>query len=237
MRVVIVDDSALFRNGLALLLTHLGVSVIDSVSTVEEFRAVVAAKKPDVAIIDIRLPPTFTDEGSRLAAEILAWPEPIAVLLLSQALESRIAGAIASDHARGFGYLLKDRVEDAESLVQTLQALKAGGTVLDAEVVGALLARRSARTLLDRLSEREHQVLELIASGYSNAKITERLTVSPKTIESHVASIFSKLDLPPEAAAHRRVMAVLRLLQLSGDATRYTPSPRTGGLVPPHQPR
>ncbi|MBA2532456.1 MAG: response regulator transcription factor [Nocardioidaceae bacterium] len=209
MRVVIADDSSLWREGLARLLSEAGVEVTAMVSDAEALAVAVERSGPDIAIIDIRMPPTWTREGADAAGRLRErWPE-LGVLLLSQSIESRSAAALARRHPRGFGYLLKDRVLDITSLVDTLETLNAGGTVLDPDVVAALLARTATLNRLAPLSERERQVLSLVAQGRSNGAIARALVLTTKTIESHIASILNKLDLPEATDDHRRVLMVL----------------------------
>lgn len=209
MRVVIADDSSLWREGLARLLSEAGVEVAAMVSDAEALAVAVERSGPDIAIIDIRMPPTWTREGADAAGRLRErWPE-LGVLLLSQSIESRSAAALARRHPRGFGYLLKDRVLDITSLVDALETLNAGGTVLDPDVVAALLARTATLNRLAPLSERERQVLSLVAQGRSNGAIARALVLTTKTIESHIASILNKLDLPEATDDHRRVLMVL----------------------------
>ena len=209
MRVVIADDSSLWREGLALLLGEAGVEVTAMVGDAEALADAVQRSEPDIAIIDIRMPPTWTREGADAAGRLRErWPD-LGVLLLSQSIESRSATALARRHPRGFGYLLKDRVLDITSLVDALETLNAGGTVLDPDVVSALLARTATLNRLAPLSQRERQVLSLVAQGRSNGAIARALVLTPKTIESHIASILNKLDLPEATDDHRRVLMVL----------------------------
>jgi len=209
VRVVIADDSSLWREGLARLLSEAGVEVAAMVSDAEALAVAVERSGPDIAIIDIRMPPTWTREGADAAGRLRErWPE-LGVLLLSQSIESRSAAALARRHPRGFGYLLKDRVLDITSLVDALETLNAGGTVLDPDVVAALLARTATLNRLAPLSERERQVLSLVAQGRSNGAIARALVLTTKTIESHIASILNKLDLPEATDDHRRVLMVL----------------------------
>lgn len=209
MRVVIADDSSLWREGLARLLSEAGVEVTAMVSDAEALAVAVERSGPDIAIIDIRMPPTWTREGADAAGRLRErWPE-LGVLLLSQSIESRSAAALARRHPRGFGYLLKDRVLDITALVDALETLNAGGTVLDPDVVAALLARTATLNRLAPLSERERQVLSLVAQGRSNGAIARALVLTTKTIESHIASILNKLDLPEATDDHRRVLMVL----------------------------
>jgi len=206
---VIADDSSLWREGLARLLSEAGVEVTAMVSDAEALAVAVERSGPDIAIIDIRMPPTWTREGADAAGRLRErWPE-LGVLLLSQSIESRSAAALARRHPRGFGYLLKDRVLDITSLVDALETLNAGGTVLDPDVVAALLARTATLNRLAPLSERERQVLALVAQGRSNGAIARALVLTTKTIESHIASILNKLDLPEATDDHRRVLMVL----------------------------
>ena len=212
MRVVIADDSALLREGLARLLVEAGIEVCSLASGVVDLMDAVAAHDPDVAIIDIRMAPTFTHEGAEAALQLRAERPELAILLLSQSLERRFAARLAQEHPEGFGYLLKDRVIDVAHLVSALQTVAAGGSVLDPEVVAHLLGRRSRTTQLARLTPRERDVLGLVAEGRSNAAISRILLINEKTVDTHVSSVFSKLDLQRAGDDHRRVLAVLRWL-------------------------
>jgi len=208
MRVVIADDSGLLRAGLTALLTEAGIQVVASIGDGPALEAAVAAQLPDVAIIDIRMPPTFTHEGAEAATHLRRdWPT-LGILLLSQAVESRFALELARSHPTGFGYLLKDRVVDVATLVDALERVAQGGTVLDPGIVAHFLSRPAARDRLDGLTDREQQVLSAMAEGRSNRAIARELVVTEKTVETHIASIFSKLDLIPEPDDHRRVLAV-----------------------------
>jgi DNA-binding NarL/FixJ family response regulator len=213
VRVVIADDSGLLRQGLTKLLTEAGVEVVDTAPDAETLIALVDDVSPDVAIVDIKMPPTFTNEGAKAAVELRARHPELGILLLSQSLESRYVTDLARESPRGFGYLLKDRVVDVDVLVGALETVVAGGTVMDPEVVAHLLGRQSLAVQLARLSERERAVLELMAQGYSNAGIAERLVIETKTVESHVARIMAKLDLHQAPEEHRRVRAVLAWLR------------------------
>ena len=213
MRVVIADDSALIREGLARLLIEAGFDVVAKAGDVPELVAAVHEHHPDIAVIDIRMPPTFTHEGAQAAVQLRAERPDLAVLLLSQSLERRFATQLAQEHAQGFGYLLKDRVLDVAQLVAALETIAAGGTVLDPDVVSHLLGRRSASTHLARLTPRERDVLTLLAEGRSNNAISRSLNVHERTIDTHISSIFTKLDLIPTEDDHRRVLAVLTWLR------------------------
>ena len=212
MRVVIADDSVLWREGLSRLLEEAGVSSCALVGSVPELEAAVAEHRPEVAVVDIRMPPTWTHEGAEAAGRLRErWPD-LGLLLLSQSVETRYAAALARSHPRGFGFLLKDRVLDVATLVDALAAVSSGGTVLDPDVVAGLLGRQDTRDRLAALSARERDVLALIAEGRSNSAIARRLVLGAKTVESHVASILTKLDLVEEPDDHRRVLAVLAWL-------------------------
>jgi DNA-binding NarL/FixJ family response regulator len=212
VRVVIADDSVLWREGLARLLGEAGVETCALVGDADSLEKSVAEHLPDVALVDIRMPPTWTHEGAEAAGRLRdTWPS-MGILLLSQSLESRHAAALARAHPRGFGYLLKDRVLDVATLVDALATVSSGGTVLDPDVVAALLGRHETQDRLAGLSVREREVLGLVAQGRSNGAIARQLVLSPKTVESHVASILTKLDLLEQPDDHRRVLAVLAWL-------------------------
>jgi len=213
VRVVIADDSGLLRDGLASLLIEAGVDVVARAADAEQLLAMVDEHAPDVAVVDIRMPPTYTHEGARAALELRQrWPG-LGILLLSQSLESRYVTDLARAHARGFGYLLKDRVTDVQVLLDALGTVVGGGTVLDPEVVSHLLGRNELADQLDRLSAREREVLELMAQGLSNRAIADRLVIDVKTVETHIARIMTKLDLHQTPDDHRRVLAVLAWLR------------------------
>ncbi len=213
MRVVIADDSALLREGLARLLTESGVEVCATVADASELAEAVHTHRPDVTVVDIRMPPTFTHEGAVAAIELRATYPDLGILLLSQAVETHFAAQLLEQHAAHFGYLLKDRVVDVSMLTQALETVAAGGTVLDPHIVRSLLRGHGQRSPVQALSERERDVLTLIAEGRSNAAIAQRLVVSVKTVESHIANIFNKLGLHDEPTDHRRVLAVLEALR------------------------
>jgi DNA-binding NarL/FixJ family response regulator len=210
--VVIAEDSAILRDGLVQLLADRGFVVTDAVSDPDGLRQAVARSCPDVAIVDIRMPPTFTDEGLRAAIALRRANEGLAVLMFSQYIETRYAAELLADDAAGIGYLLKDRVADVGDFVEALVRVASGGTALDPEVVTQLLGASRRAGSISALSAREKEVLSLMAEGRSNAAIAGELVVSEGTVEKHVASIFSKLDLPESQSDHRRVLAVLRYL-------------------------
>jgi DNA-binding NarL/FixJ family response regulator len=212
MRVVIADDSVLWREGLAQLLTAAGIETCALVGDAAGLRDAVSEHRPDVALIDVRMPPTWTHEGAEVARDLRgAWPS-LGLLLLSQSVESRFATALARTHPRGFGYLLKDRVINVATLVDALAAVSSGGTVLDPDVVAGLLGRDNSTNRLGALSPREREVLALMAQGRSNGAIARGLFLTSKTVETHIASIMTKLGLAQEADDHRRVLAVLAYL-------------------------
>jgi DNA-binding NarL/FixJ family response regulator len=209
MRVVIAEDSVLLRAGLERLLADEGIDVAATVSDGRDLVAAVKAFRPDVAIIDVRLPPSYTDEGLRGALEIHRLLPATAILILSQYVEERYALELVGGGAEGVGYLLKDRVGEVDEFVAALHRVRAGGTVLDSEVVAQLLGRRRKVSVLDTLSAREKEVLTLMAEGRTNAAIAARLVVTERTVEKHITAIFAKLGLPDTPDDHRRVLAVL----------------------------
>jgi DNA-binding NarL/FixJ family response regulator len=211
VRAVIAEDSVLLRIGVVKVLEMAGFEVVAEVADAEALLAAVEEHRPDIAVVDVRMPPGFTDEGVRAALVMRRqWPET-AVLLLSQYVEERYAADLLSTHTSGVGYLLKQRVADVEEFTDALRRVAAGGTVLDPQVISQLLVRRHSDPL-DRLTAREREVLELMASGRSNAGIAAELVVSESAVAKHINSIFTKLDLPKADADHRRVLAVLRFL-------------------------
>lgn len=213
MRVVIADDSVLLREGLGRLLAEAGIETVASVGDGEALEIAVAQHRPDLALIDIRMPPTFTHEGALAATRLRsAWPE-MGILLLSQSIESRYALELARLHPTRFGYLLKDRVLNVGMLVDSVERVAAGGTVLDPDIIAHFLNRHTSRERLSELTAREREVLALVAQGRSNAAVARQLVLTEKTIESHIASIFSKLQLLAEPDDHRRVLAVRAWLE------------------------
>jgi DNA-binding NarL/FixJ family response regulator len=214
MRVVIAEDSVLLREGLSRLLAEGGHDVVAAAGEAEEFLRAVAAYQPDVVVVDVRMPPTFTDEGLRAALVVRStWPD-VGVLVLSQYVEERYATELLSGRPHGVGYLLKDRVADVAEFLDALDRVAAQGSALDPEVVAQLLAR--SRHPLAGLTGRERDVLALMAEGRSNAAIAAELVVSEGAVEKHISSIFAKLGLAPADRDHRRVLAVLRYLGADG---------------------
>jgi DNA-binding NarL/FixJ family response regulator len=215
MQVVVADDSLLFREGLVRVLTEQGFEVIGQMDNAEDLVRRVGGLQPDVAIVDIRMPPTNTDEGLRAAQEIGEQHPEVGVMVLSQYLDSSYAMRLLEEGTAGRGYLLKDRVADLDSFAASVRRVGEGGSVIDPEVVSSLVGRKREAGPLDELSDREREILELMAQGRSNQGISERLVVSPRTIESHVRTILQKLDLAPADDDHRRVLAVLAYLRAS----------------------
>jgi DNA-binding NarL/FixJ family response regulator len=212
MRIVIAEDSVLLRKGLELLLTDAGHDVVTTVDTGPGLLDAVAAYEPDLAIVDVRMPPTFTDEGVRAAVIIRAQNPSVQVLVLSQYVEERYAAELIADRSAGLGYLLKDRVADVDTFLAAVSEVGAGGTALDPEVVSQLIIRSRRTDGLDRLTERERVVLELIAEGRSNQSVAAHLVIGEGSVEKHISSIFTKLGLSSEESGNRRVLAVLRYL-------------------------
>jgi DNA-binding NarL/FixJ family response regulator len=214
VRVVIGDDSVLLREGIARLLREEGIEVVEGAGDAVELMAAVERQTPDLAIIDVRMPPTYSDEGLRAAVEIRQrWPE-VALLVLSQFVEERYASELLAGETSGIGYLLKDRVGDIAEFLEVVHRVASGGAALDQEVVRQLLARSHKSDLLGRLTPREREVLSLMAEGKSNSAIADELVVSLGAVEKHVTNIFMKLDLPQhDELHHRRVMAVVRYLE------------------------
>jgi DNA-binding NarL/FixJ family response regulator len=213
MRVVIADDAVLFREGLARVLQAAGIEVAAQVGDGEQLLAQVRADPPEAVVVDIRMPPTHTREGLDAATRIRADHPQVGVLVLSQYVEPHHAMQLLEDGTGGVGYLLKDRVADVCEVADAVRRVAAGGSVIDPEVVAQLVGRRRIRDPVQELSERERQVLALMAEGRSNQAIGERLFLSPKTVEAHVHSIFTRLDLHATPDDHRRVLAVLAFLR------------------------
>jgi DNA-binding NarL/FixJ family response regulator/class 3 adenylate cyclase len=213
MRVVVAEDSVLLREGIARLLEDAGLEVVGQAGTADELMLKVRSYKPDVAIVDIRMPPTQTDEGLRAAKEIREKHPDTAVLVLSQYLESAYALELLSESAEGVGYLLKDRVADVPEFVAAVKRVGEGGSALDPSVVSQLVGRRRQGDPVSQLTPREREVLELMAEGLSNSAVAERLVVTERAVEKHVTSIFGKLRLGADSDTHRRVLAVLAFLR------------------------
>ncbi len=213
MRVVVAEDSAVLRAGLTLLLTTRGHEVPAAVGDGVALRAAVDEHRPDVAVVDVRMPPTHTDEGLRAAIDIRRDHPGIGVLVFSQYVETRSATLLLAEDSRGVGYLLKERVADVGDFLAALSRIAAGETVLDPEVVTRMMATGRRADTLDTLTPREREVLVMMADGRSNGAIAEALFLSYGSVEKHVTHIFTKLGLPPSQSDHRRVLAVLRYLQ------------------------
>lgn len=213
MRVVIAEDSVLLREGIAHLLEEAGHEVVGQAGNAEELILKVRSYKPDVAVVDIRMPPTQTDEGLRAAKQIRSELPNTGVLVLSAYLESEYALELLSESAEGVGYLLKDRVSDVEQFMSAVRRVGEGGSALDPEIVSRLVGRRRREDPLADLTPREREVLSLMAEGLSNAAVAARLVVTERAVEKHVTSIFAKLRLPASPDQHRRVLAVLAFLR------------------------
>ncbi|HEX2304033.1 MAG TPA: response regulator transcription factor [Gaiella sp.] len=213
MRVAIADDSVLVREGLGRILAEHGLEVTAAVGDAERLLSAVAEDPPDVAVLDIRMPPTHTDEGLEAARAIRIRFPSVGVIVLSQYIDADYALRLLDGRETGSGYLLKDRIMDAAELVSAIERVASGQTVVDAELVSSLLDRRRSDRLLEELTEREREVLELMAEGLTDRGIAERLWVTPKTVETHVRHIIRKLDLPAGFAYNRRVHAVLAYLR------------------------
>jgi DNA-binding NarL/FixJ family response regulator len=213
VRVVIADDSILVREGIAALLTRAGVEVVAQTGSAEELLRAVDAHVPDVAVVDVRMPPTQTDEGLRAAHEIRARHPQIGIVILSQHVEVGIATRLLAETPERLGYLLKDRVGNAEAFVGALHRVADGGSALDPEVVSGLLSRPREDGPLQTLTEREREVLERIAEGLSNQAIAAEMAITLRSVEKYVSSVFTKLGLPTTGHEHRRVLAVLQFLR------------------------
>jgi DNA-binding NarL/FixJ family response regulator len=211
LRIVIVEDSAILRDGLAGLLSERGHEVLAMVGDARRLNELVAEHNPDVAVVDVRLPPSFTDEGLLAAIELRRKYPMTGVLVFSQWIETRYATELLAGGAGGVGYLLKDRVADVREFVDALYRVATGGTALDPEVVSQLMGASRHQDPLARLTPREREVLESMAQGLTNQAIAAALSISERAVEKHIGNIFAKLDLPPSDTHHRRVLAVLRL--------------------------
>ena len=212
-RVVVAEDSVLLREGIVRLLEEAGCEVVGQAGDADELVRKVWAHKPDVAVVDVRMPPTLTDDGLRAALEIRRRLPDIGVLVLSQYVAEDLAAELLGDRAKATGYLLKDRVADVETFLDAFARVAEGGSALDPEVVAAMLGRRRRDDPLADLTPREHEVLALMAEGRSNRAIAERLVVTERAVESHVTGIFGKLNLAPAPEDHRRVLAVLTFVR------------------------
>jgi DNA-binding NarL/FixJ family response regulator len=212
VRVVILEDNPILAEGLSLLLGNSGFEVVAVAGDADEFAKVMADNAPEIAIVDVRLPPTFTDEGLRAAIEARRVRPGLPVLVFSQYVEEVYAAELLAAGSEGVGYLLKDRVSRVDEFLEAVRRVAAGGTVLDPEVVSQLMVKRSSP--LDRLTPREREVLALMAEGLGNTAIAEKLVISEGAVHKHVGNVFLKLDLPPTDSGHRRVLAVLAHLGL-----------------------
>jgi len=215
VRVVIAEDLYLLRDGLIRLLEAYGFEIVAAVESGPALRQALREHRPDVSVVDVRLPPTFSDEGLQVALEARRETPGLPVLVLSQHVEQLYARELLADGAGGIGYLLKDRVVDADQFVDAVRRVAGGGTAMDPEVIAKLVTNTAAQRPLGRLTPRERDVLELMAQGRSNAAIAQRLFLSESAVGKHTASIFSKLDLPPSDDDNRRVLAVLAYLNAS----------------------
>jgi DNA-binding NarL/FixJ family response regulator len=211
-RVVIADDAVLLRDGLARLLEESGFTVVAAVGNADDLLEVVGETTPDLCIVDVRMPPTFTDEGIKAALAIRAAHVGIAVVVLSHYVEERYAAELLAGDTAGVGYLLKDRVVEVGEFVESVRRVVGGGSAIDPEVVSQILNRSRRARELERLTPRERDVLAAMAEGSSNRGIAEVLVISEGAVEKHISSIFAKLDLDPEGGSHRRVLAVLTYL-------------------------
>lgn len=212
MRIVIAEDSVLLREGLVRLLTDAGHEVVATLSDATDLLSSVTELNPDLVIVDVRMPPTFTDEGIRVAVLIRSQNPEVSVLVLSQYVEERYASDLIAENTGNFGYLLKDRVADVDDFLAAVEDVAGGGTVLDPEVVAQIMVRSRKKDGLAVLSERERQVLQLMAEGKSNSAIASTLFLSSGAVEKHISSMFTKLGLLADSDENRRVLAVLKFL-------------------------
>ena len=218
MRVVVADDSLLVRQGVVHILTDAGLEVVGEAQDADQAAQVASSRQPDAVVLDIRMPPTFTDEGIVAAQRIRSsWPD-VCVLVLSEYVDPQYAMQLISERPEGVGYLLKERVFDGAVLVDALRRLEAGQTVVDPAIVSRLLARPRRRDPVQTLSQREREVLQLVAEGLSNRSISTRLSVTERTVEAHIRQIFLKLGLDDDPSSHRRVLAVLAYLRSDAGA-------------------
>ena len=217
LRVILAEDSVLLREGLVRLLQAAGFEVVDACPDAETFLASVREHRPDLVVVDVRMPPTFTAEGLQAALVVRAELPEVAVLVLSQYVEETYATELLAGRPRGVGYLLKDRVADTGEFIDALRTVAAGGTALDPEVVSQLMSRARHTDPLARLTPREQDVLRLMAQGRTNSAISRELYIGEGAVEKNVSSIFSKLDLPPTEDDHRRVLAVMKWLDHGND--------------------
>ncbi|MRH28077.1 response regulator [Microbacterium sp. SYP-A9085] len=224
MRILICEDSVLLREGLIRLLADAGHDVVAALPDADGIDEAIAAQHPDLCILDVRLPPTRTDEGIRAALRIRSRQPELPILVLSQYVEERYAADLIAGRGGALGYVLKDRVADVADFLQTVDQIAAGGTVFDPEVVAQLLGRRAQDERMQRLTDRESTVLALIAEGKSNQAIAQTLYVTEGSVEKHITSVFQKLDLEPDESGNRRVLAALVHIAHSGDA------PQTGEI-------
>jgi DNA-binding NarL/FixJ family response regulator len=213
LSVVIAEDSVLLRDGLVRLVTDAGIEVLAAVGDADALMDALVEGRPDLVIVDVRMPPTQTDEGVRAALAIREAHPGVGVVVLSQYVEEQYAGELLRGDSGGVGYLLNDRVVDVEDFVASLRRIAAGGSEVDGEVVRQILGRSKRTVELDRLTPREREVLEAMAEGLSNTGIAEKLVISNGAVEKHVSNVFQKLDLEPGEGAHRRVLAVLAYLR------------------------
>ena len=212
MRIVIAEDAAVIRAGLTEILTDRGHEIVAAVGDAEALKDAVVACRPDVAIVDVRMPPSHTDEGLRAAIAIRRDHPGVGILVFSQYIETRYAADLLATGSGGIGYLLKDRVANVAEFTEAITRIAAGGTALDPEVVSGLLSASRHVSTLSTLTAREHDVLALMAEGRSNSAIADRIFVSERAVEKHISNIFTKLALPPSDSDHRRVLAVLAYL-------------------------
>ena len=219
MRIVIAEDAAVIRAGLVEILTDRGHEIVAAVGDAEALKKAVAEHEPDVAVVDVRMPPDHTDEGLRAAITIRRDYPAVGILVFSQYVETRYAADLLATRSGGVGYLLKDRVANVSEFTEAIARIAAGGTALDPEVVTGLLNATRHASVLSTLTAREHDVLTLMAEGRSNSAIAERLVVTERAVEKHISNIFTKLSLPPSDSDHRRVLAVLAYLTANPAST------------------